>query len=92
MDTYIANMEENIKLLKKQIKKLGETAKAKGFSHDNSREKAKGYLLAEYLEAKKRKIIPMPGIEATFCYDFLNNISTWYGPMQFIYGWNERYL
>lgn len=51
----------------------------------------KDFLLDEYHKAKNRKIIPMPGIEATFCYDFLTNVSTWCGPMQLIYGWDDRY-
>lgn len=61
------------------------------FNQNNSNEIVKGHLMEGYREAKPRKIIPMPGITASFCYDFLKNKATWIGPMQFIYGWLERY-
>ena len=61
------------------------------FDQNNSKETIKGHFMEGYHEAKARKIIPMPGITATFCYDFSTNKSTWIGPMQLIYGWLERY-
>ena len=61
------------------------------FNQNNSKEIIKGHLMEGYREAKVRKIIPMPGITASFCYDFSTNKSTWIGPMQLIYGWLERY-
>ena len=61
------------------------------FNQNNANEIVKGHLMEGYREAKARKIIPMPGITATFCYDFSTNKSTWIGPMQLIYGWLERY-
>ena len=61
------------------------------FNQNNSNEIVKGHLMEGYREAKARKIIPIPGITANFCYDFSKNKSTWIGPMQFIYGWLERY-
>lgn len=61
------------------------------FNQNNSNEIVKGHLMEGYHEAKERKIIPIPGITASFCYDFSKNKSTWIGPMQLIYGWPERY-
>ena len=40
------------------------------FNQNNSNEIVKGHLMEEYREAKARKIIPMPGITASFFYDF----------------------
>ena len=61
------------------------------FNQNNSNEIVKDHLMGGYREAKARKIIPIPGITANFCYDFSKNMSTWIGPMQLIYGWLERY-
>ena len=61
------------------------------FDQNNSKEIVKGHLMEGYRKAKARKIIPMPGITTTFCYDFSTNKSTWIGPMQLIYGWEELY-
>ena len=61
------------------------------FNQNNANEIVKGHSMEGYREAKARKIIPMPGITATFCYDFSTNKSTWIGPMQLIYGWAELY-
>ena len=43
------------------------------FNQNNSKEIIKGHLIEGCHEAKARKIIPMPGLEASFCYDFLKN-------------------
>ena len=61
------------------------------FNQNNSNEIVKDHLMGGYREAKARKIIPIPGITACFCYDFSKNKSTWIGPMQLIYGWDELY-
>ncbi len=43
-------------------------------------------LFDESCNVISKKVIPMPGLEASFCYDFLTNVSTFKGPMQLIYG------
>ena len=65
--------------------------KRNNLNQNISKEVIKGHLLEGYHEVKARKIIPMPGLTANFCYDFSKNESTWFGPMQLIYGWLERY-
>lgn len=109
-DKYIAVMEQNIKLLQKEIKTLDEIAdpykyittleiKAHksqlpfditGFSNDNSEERIKGHLLEEYNQSKNRKIVPMPGLEGSFCYDFAKNEWWSKGPMYLIWGWKDQ--
>jgi hypothetical protein len=56
------------------------------FPLDFSIKNVKDHLLEGSNKFKDRKIIPIPGLEASFCYDFFENISTWQGPMQLIYG------
>ena len=63
--------------------------KINDFNQNNSREIIKDDLMEGYHEAKARKIIPMPGLEASFCYDFSINRATWIGLMQLIYGWRD---
>jgi hypothetical protein len=46
------------------------------------------YLLEGYSDFLAKKVIPIPGLEANFCYDFSENTTTWQGPMQIIYGFN----
>ena len=109
-DKYIAAMEQNIKLLQKEIKNLDEIAdpykftkipeikvhksqlpfEVKGFSHDNSEERIKGHLLEEYNQSKSRKIVPMPGLMASFCYDFRKNEWWSKGRMHLIWGWEDQ--
>ena len=60
------------------------------FSNDNSEERIKGHLLEEYNQSKSRKIIPMPGLEASFCYDFKKNEWWSKGPMHLIWGWEDQ--
>ena len=52
-------------------------------------ETIRSYLLEDYSYAIEKKIIPLPGLVADFCYDFHENTATWQGPMQFIYGFGE---
>ena len=44
------------------------------------------HLIHESCNALSKKVIPMPGLEANFCYDFLKNVYIFKGPMQLIYG------
>ena len=47
-------------------------------------------MLEEYNQSKSRKIIPMPGLEASFCYDFKKNEWWSKGPMHLIWGWEDQ--
>ena len=60
------------------------------FDQNNSEEIIKGHLMEGYYEAKARKVIPMPGLEASFCYDFLKNEWWSKGPMHLIWGWEDQ--
>ena len=60
------------------------------FNQNNSKEIIKGHLIEGYHEAKARKIIPMPGLEASFCYDFSKNEWWSKGPMHLIWGWEDQ--
>ena len=60
------------------------------FNQNNSKEIIKGHLIEGYHEAKARKIIPMPGLTASFCYDFSKNEWWSKGPMHLIYGWEDQ--
>tara|TARA_B100000809_G_scaffold104076_1_gene102646 strand:+ start:1365 stop:1943 length:579 start_codon:yes stop_codon:yes gene_type:complete len=82
---------ESIKIPEFKIHKSRLPSAINDFNQNNSKEIIKGHLMEGYREAKARKIIPIPGITASFCYDFSKNKSTWIGPMQLIYGWLERY-
>ena len=64
--------------------------KINDFNQNNSREIIKDDLMEGYHEAKARKIIPMPGLEASFCYDFSKNEWWAKGPMHLIYGWADQ--
>ena len=64
--------------------------KKNDFNQNNFREITKGHLIEGYHEAKARKVIPMPGLEASFCYDFLKNELWSKGPMHLIYGWEDN--
>lgn len=63
---------------------------AKGFSSDEIRDRLKDYLLAEDREAQGRKIVPMPGLEASFCYDFVKNEWWAKGPTHLIWGFEDQ--
>ena len=60
------------------------------FDQNNSKEIIKGHLIEGYHEAKARKVIPMPGLEASFCYDFSKNEWWSKGPMHLIWGWEDQ--
>ena len=60
------------------------------FNQNNSKEVIKGHLIEGYHEAKARKIIPMPGLTASFCYDFSKNEWWSKGPMHLIWGWEDQ--
>lgn len=60
------------------------------FNQNNANEIVKGHLMEGYREAKARKIIPMPGITASFCYDFAKNEWWSKGPMHLIRGWQDQ--
>jgi hypothetical protein len=61
------------------------------FNQNNSREVIKGHLSEGCHEPKKRKVIPMPGLEASFCYEFLKNEWWSKGPMHLIWGWENKF-
>jgi len=88
LDTLVAPYA-HLTIPKIQVNKSQLPFVAKGFSHDNFRKRIKGYLHAEYQEHKERKIIPMPGIKAAFCYDFARNEWWTKGPMHLIWGWKD---
>ena len=60
------------------------------FNQNNSEKIIKGHSLEGCHEAKARKIIPMPGLEASFCYDF--SINEWWskGPAHLIWGCEDQ--
>ena len=62
---------------------------SKNFKSQTFSETIRSLLLEESCNVMSKKIIPMPGLEASFCYDFLKNVSTLKGPMQLIYGLSE---
>ena len=60
------------------------------FNQNNSKEIIKGHLIEGYHETKARQIIPMPGLTASFSYDFSKNEWWSKGPMHLIYGWGDQ--
>ena len=62
---------------------------SKNFKSQTFSETIRSLLIEESCNVLSKKITPMPGLEASFCYNFLKNVSTFKGPMQFIYGLSE---
>ena len=52
-------------------------------------ETIRSHLLKDYSDSIEKKVVPIPGLEADFCYDFSENTATWLGPMQLIYGFGK---
>ena len=60
------------------------------FNQNNYKEVIKGHLIEGYHKAKSRQIIPIPGLTASFCYDFKKNEWWSKGPMYLIWGWQDQ--
>ena len=81
---------ESIKIPEFKIHKSRLPSAINDFNQNNSKEIIKGHLMEGYREAKARKIIPIPGITASFCYDFSKNEWWSKGPMHLIWGWEDQ--
>lgn len=62
----------------------------KDFNRNNSRELTKVHSIEGYHEVKARKVFPIPGLTASFCYDYSKNEWSSYGLMHLIWGWEDK--